>query len=139
MNNNINHIQAPDQIALANIYAFTDEESEVISNSNNKQRQKTNIKDVLVKDILREAHLFIDDRKEAHAIILVGAHKEILAVRGEDFSSWIIKKVWDTYGKTISTMAVKDIVNSIEAHAKFGGIQYKLNLRVAGDDKSIYY
>lgn len=88
---------------------------------------------------LEHTNLFHDQYKEPFAVIEVGAHKEVHAIKSKFFKRWFAKLIYDSTGKVPSPTTCAAALRVMEAKACFEGKRIELNNRVAWHNQALYY
>jgi len=83
--------------------------------------------------------LFKDQYSEGFATIFVKDHYEVTSLSSTRFKRFLFNLYYDIYGKPANPESINKIVNTLQAKAEFGDIQYTLSLRVAEYDGDLFY
>ncbi|MCL6610098.1 MAG: hypothetical protein K6T66_01010 [Peptococcaceae bacterium] len=99
--------------------------------SKDKQQEDKPTQAEILLDIAKNAELFHDEVKDAHAAFDINNHREIWPVRSKHFKLWLTGQFYKQTERAPSNEALSQSLNAIEAKGMFDGQERKLNLRVA--------
>src|SRR6476659_4307501 len=83
--------------------------------------------------------LFKDQYSEGFGTIFVKDHYEVTSLSSTRFKRFLFKLYYDMCGKPANPESINKVVNTLQAKAEFGDIQYLLSLRVAEYTGDLYY
>lgn len=83
--------------------------------------------------------LFHDEANEPYVKFKVKGHFEVWKVRSKPFKRWLAQQFWAAEKKALNSESLNSALNIIEATACFNGPQYKLQVRVAWHENTIFY
>jgi hypothetical protein len=83
--------------------------------------------------------LFRDQYGEGFAYAFVKEHCEVISLSGSKLRKLLSNMYYTTQGKVLNPETLNNVVNTLQANAELGDVQYSLNLRVAWHDGDLYY
>ncbi len=98
--------------------------------------RKPTIADNLVQ-LAERAELF-HDGDIAYATVPVGDHVETWPIKGSGFRRWLAGAYYREYEKAANSQAMQDALGTIEAKARFGGLERPAFVRFGHDGDAIY-
>jgi|Deesub1362B_J571_1020462.scaffolds.fasta_scaffold00148_102 hypothetical protein len=103
--------------------------------ANNKKKDA----DKLISLVLNQCELFHDKYNDGYAAIQYGDSYEVIPICSKIFRKWLSYKFYDVVGKSPSSETLNMAINTIEGIAIHEGGKYPLSVRIAGNEKEIYY
>jgi hypothetical protein len=85
-----------------------------------------------------DAELFHTPEKEPFGTILVNEHAETWSLKSQAFRLWLQQMFYCTTGKSPSSHAIQDAIQTLMGQARFKGPEYPVFMRVAEHDGAIY-
>ena len=93
----------------------------------------------MLMDLVEDKIYFHDETRQPYAQIGSNGHTEIMAVKGDEFKSWLSYQFFLKYKESISLSALKRTVNTLVGRALYAGERHHLHLRVAPLAGNIWY
>lgn len=118
---------------------FETKQTIVMVESENDENKKKNQSDEAADMGIEHTTLFHDQYKEPYAVIEVGSHKEIHAIKSKFFRRWFVKLIYDVNNKVPSLATCAAALKILEAKACFEGPRNELYNRVAWHNGALYY
>lgn len=89
---------------------------------------------------VRQLELFYTPDGRVYADILEEGYRQTYSIRGEDFSEWLRHRFYicSHRKQTLKTHALREILNLLEAQAKYEGSKRDVHLRLAEHEGQIY-
>lgn len=84
-------------------------------------------------------NLFLNDRQDPWATIIVKSHKENWSCSSSQFKWWLTNLYYEKFGKAPNTETINSAIALLSARARFGGVQYKTYNRVAKVGDVVWY
>jgi hypothetical protein len=91
-----------------------------------------------ILEIAANIELFHTADRTAFAVIEVGEHIEVHAVNSKSFRDYLSYQFYQTDGKSPSSQALQDAINSLSGKAKFEGKTQNVHIRFASFADKIY-
>ncbi len=85
-----------------------------------------------------DIELFHTSDRTAFACVEVGGHKEIHPVNSKSFRDYLSYQFYQEDGKSPSSQALQDAINSLSGKAKFEGRTQDVHVRLAASNEKIY-
>jgi hypothetical protein len=82
--------------------------------------------------------LFHAQDERTFASLDINGHRETLAVRSKDFSKWLRRQFYMTYGSVPGSQAMTDALETLESQAQFDGREEAVGVRIAEKNGAIY-
>ncbi|MGE5483624.1 MAG: hypothetical protein ACM3X4_01250 [Ignavibacteriales bacterium] len=92
----------------------------------------------LLASMGRTAELWCTPENEAFATVMVGNHRENLALRGSAFKNWLVRRYFEAEGKVPASQAVQSALDVLEGEAVFIGEKHPVFVRVARYRERVY-
>ena len=90
-------------------------------------------------EMVEGMNFFHDETKRAFVQISRGGHKEIVAVKGDEFKYWLRYQYFVRYQDIVTSEALKKTLDTLVGKALFAGERYQLQVRVAEYAGDIWY
>jgi energy-coupling factor transporter ATP-binding protein EcfA2 len=91
----------------------------------------------LLENISEET--IIDQDNTIYVALKIDDHRKLLNLKSENFKKILQAKYYQLTDETISSSSISEIIQLYSGNAILNSSKVKMNLRVAGNDKSIYY
>jgi hypothetical protein len=130
------------QLIIEQIYKLINnqEEDEPFKDNKNKQtkEKKLNAADILINK-LSDKKLFFDGLGGNYMLVNVNDHDEIMDLDSDRFKLWLTREARNILDKAASISCIKQVTDNMAAKAQYEGTRIKLDVRVFGENKTIYY
>jgi hypothetical protein len=110
-----------------------------IPKENYDEPQKSSNETLMEIAIESAKTLFRDQYGEGFAYAFVKEHCEVISLSGSKLRKLLSNMYYTTQGKVLNPETLNNVVNTLQANAELGDVQYSLNLRVAWHDGDLYY
>ena len=101
-------------------------------------KAKDTIAEKLLAIVERKAQLWHTPEEIAYATIESNGHREHWQVRAKRFRQWLAKEFYQQEKSSAPSVAIVDVLNTVEGKALFDGSEHPIYLRIAGEEGVVW-
>jgi hypothetical protein len=92
----------------------------------------------ILVELAGDAELFRTPEGEPYASVEIGGHTETWPLKSRGLRDWLMRRFYETEGKSPSTQGYQDAFGVLSGEARFGGKTREVYVRVAEHEGAIY-